>query len=723
MLSTSTARPSSAVITSIGGTAGVGKTAVALHWAHRVRSRFVDGDLFVNLRGFDHASPVDPSEVLDSFLRAFGLAAEVIPLGIDERAALYRSVLHGRSVLIVLDNARCAEQVLPLLPASAGCFAIVTSRHTLSALRATHGTAALAVDILSEFEALDLLRGILKTERVNAEIESSRGIARLCGYLPLALRIVAERIRVRAGVSLGDIETEMKGSRDLLAEIATDDASLALETVFDWSYEALPQTAKTAFRRMALNAGPDVSLGAIAATTGGTEEEARVAVRLLCDLHLTTESEPRRFVLHDLLRLYAARRLDMDEADSGDGPANALLTWYVRRAVAADRVLMPQREAVPVPERFRPSTADDFSSYGDALAWCDAERVNLVLAINQAVNRDELEVVWLLAVSLRGFFNLRKHWSDWRATHERALAAARALDDAYAEGRVLNGLGTVLRQIGHADQAVAYHRSALQIREQLGDERGIGSALDGLAGALRDTGELMEAENLFLKSLQVGREIGDPHRQAWALHNLGETALLARNLDSASQLLLEALPLRREVADSWGEGRTLHVLGDVFSSIDAERASGYYDAALAVRQRIGDRWGTARTLDAFAALKLETGDLDTAIGAWSEAYAILDELGDAYAVTVRQRMVEMLRAPRIPRETSASTAIRSQSPCGPEAGIGYILVRLLPSGNPTTFAYVVGSARCCTIADLRPAASATAVSTSSRSLCGEFGGP
>jgi NB-ARC domain len=379
------AQPTAMVISAIAGTAGVGKTALVVHWAHRVRNYFPDGQLFVNLRGYDPGPPVSPEQALEEFLRALHVAAERIPAGLEARAALYRSLLHGRRILIVLDNANSAEQVRSLLPGSPTCRAVVTSRSRLPGLIARDGASRVIVDLLSQAEAIALLRDIIGNARVAAEPEATAELARQCAYLPLALRIAAERAVTHPHTTLADLTDELAVERDrldLLATVDEEDETTAVRAVFSWSYHALPPEAARMFRSLGLHAGPDISAPAAAALTNITYAQARRLLETLVSMHLIEETARDRYRFHDLLRVYAAERAKVEETDQDRRAAvRRVLTWYLHTGDAADRILNPHRHRIPLdhPEDVS-SPPLEFTSYGQALDWCQG-RSKIVLAV------------------------------------------------------------------------------------------------------------------------------------------------------------------------------------------------------------------------------------------------------------------------------------------------------------------------------------------------------
>ncbi|MGH8260260.1 MAG: NB-ARC domain-containing protein, partial [Steroidobacteraceae bacterium] len=395
-----------AVISAIDGTAGVGKTALAISWAHRVRDRFPDGDLYVNLHGYDFAAPVSAHEVMDYFLRALGTAPGDIPQDPDARTSVYRSVLYGRQVLLILDNAASVEQVGPLLPTSESGFALITSRSRLPGLAATHATAQLSLDLLTEPEAMSLLEQVIGTERVEREQAAAQRLIQQCARLPLALRIVGDQIKTRPHASLAAISGDLGASETSIDDFTSADESLAIGAVFDWSYQRVRAEDAALFRRLGLHPGADISANSAAALVLAPPRTVERGLYRLAAAHMVEEISDKRFTFHDLLRLYAKKRCGTDDAEEDRTAAfDNLAAWYLHTANNANRLIMPQRSAINVardPVGPPPLAFEDFAA---ALAWCETERPNLTLLTAEAHARGMLDVACQLPVILRGFFN------------------------------------------------------------------------------------------------------------------------------------------------------------------------------------------------------------------------------------------------------------------------------------------------------------------------------
>jgi len=628
------------VISAIDGTAGVGKTALAIYWAHRIRRRFSDGDLYVNLHGYDFHAPVSAHEVMDYFLRSLGTPPSDIPEDLDARTSLYRSVLYGRRVLLVLDNAASADQVGPLLPTSESAFALITSRSRLPGLATTHATAQLSLDLMTETEALSLLREIVGTDRVDREISSAQALIRQCARLPLALRIVGDQVNMRSYTSLEAISADLSVNEPSIDNFSTADESLTVHRVFDWSYQGVSAEDATLFRRIGLHPGAEISVEAAAALVLAQPRDAERMLRRLAATHMVEEISDKRFTFHDLLRLYAKKRCATDDSDDERTAAfGNLAAWYTHTANNANKLIMPPRSAIHVTRDLVGTPPLTFPDFNAALAWCEVERPNLTLLIADAYTCGMYDIVCQLSSILRGFYNLRKHWNDWRITHDIAFKAASLLGDPATESALLNGIGTLLTQTGRGREAISYHEDALARRRMLADTVGIASSLDSLGHAYRDTGRFAEAVQCFQESLNIRQSTGDRKGEAWSLNNLGETEHETGHEESALSFLQRALAVRIEVEDSWGRGRTLHGLGETYDGLgNYIEATRHYREAVAVRREISDRWGVARSLDAWADIEQRNGNQARARMLWTEALEILKDLGDGHAAAVAAKL-------------------------------------------------------------------------------------
>jgi hypothetical protein len=414
------------VISAIGGTAGIGKTALAVHWAHRVARRFPDGQLHVNLRGFDPSgSPVEPGEAVRGFLDALGIAAERIPATPEAQAALLRSLLTDRQMLIVLDNARDAQQVRPLLPGSPGCLVLVTSRNQLTGLAVAEGARLLMLDVLPDTEARELLARRLGARRASAEPGAVAELAGLCARLPLALSVVAARAGARPGFSLAALAAELRDARGRLDVLDTGEAATSVRAVFSWSYASLSARAARMFRLLGLHPGPDLTVPAAASLAGVPVQQARDTLAELTGAHLLAEHLPGRLACHDLLRVYAAERAHADESEAERHSAvGRMLDHYLYTAYAASIALYPARDPIALCARQPAAEPEHIDGNDDALAWLVAEHRVLVMVIAQAARDGFDAYAQALPETLATFLDRHGHWHDCITSQRIALAAA-----------------------------------------------------------------------------------------------------------------------------------------------------------------------------------------------------------------------------------------------------------------------------------------------------------
>ncbi|RSM75925.1 hypothetical protein DMH04_37080 [Kibdelosporangium aridum] len=619
----------------IDGPAGVGKTALAVHWAHGMASRFPDGQLYLNLRGFDpHQRPMSPADALRKLLGALGVNAQRIPADLDEQARMFRSVVAGQRVLVVLDNARSADQVRRLLPGRSTCFVVVTSRNRLEDLIAWDGAVRVNLDVLPQPDAIALVTEIVGEQRVAAEPDACAELAALCGYMPLALRIVAERGAGNDDVRLADLVSELSAEKNrVLDQLSNGDGSSAVRTVFSWSYNALHPDAARLFRLLGLHPGPEMSIAAAGALANLPPTQARQLLGTLAGAHMLEEVGRDRYRLHDLLRMYAAECAEAAETEPDrDEAVRRVLNWYLYSADAAARVLAPQRRRAALPSLTGVQEPESFETYHEALTWFKAERANLVAATRQAEQAGEYAVAWKLPAALLGFFNLRKHWADWISVHKIALQATRKLGDLYAEAWTLNSLGIAYYDLRWFTKAAEYFQRALQIRREVGDRYGEGSTLDNLGNTLRKLRHFDDSIECYQRALEMFREISDRYGEGSTLRNLGGAYRGLRRLDEAVDHYRQALQIWRELHEHYGEGLTLSNLGDIHRKLGrSEQALECYERALQICRDIDNRYGEGAVLDNLGDIYEDLDRHKDAILHYNQALRISQEIGDQFA--------------------------------------------------------------------------------------------
>ena len=608
------------IISAIAGTAGAGKTALAVHWAHRVRDKFPDGQLFVNLRGFAPTPPVRPIDALAGFLRALGVPANRVPAGVHEAAALYRDLLSDRRVLVVLDNASGAEQVRPLLPGGAGSLALVTSRDALAGLGA--GACRISLDVLAPEEAELLLARVLGADRVAAEPHAAADFARLCAYLPLALRIAAANLS--EGERLDRYAERLRGGDRLAALAVEGDELAAVRAAFDLSYAALPAPLRRLFRLLGLVPGPDVTADAAAALVDGTVADARAHLRRLAAAHLIEPHGPGRYAFHDLLRLYAGE-LVAAEPDR-TAALDRLYDFYLYTVRAAVGQLVPVGSRLPAPDRRGERwQVPEFTDVAAALAWLDAERPNLVVAVTEAARHGPRPMAWLLADSLRPYFYQRVNPIEMIDVVHAALHAAELEDELRPQIAAHNLLGILYHEQDRSAEVIAHTTRALEIARGQGWADEQAAALRTLAIAHRHAGQLRLAAEYLTEALDlepgfIGRgETSGSLGVVW--WQLGE-------LDRAHDAVQLSLDTAREI-------RTLRAqvaLHTIAAGIDADRgrpdeARAHLADARAMADELGAQDGEAHALGVLADVERLAGNLDTAWELVEDALALARAVG------------------------------------------------------------------------------------------------
>lgn len=617
------------------GAGGAGKTSLAIQWARRSRDRFPDGELYVNLRGFDQAdAPLDAMTALDVLLRALGIDPAAIPGDEAARAAFYRSVLGERRLIILLDNARDTGQVRPLL-AGPACLTIVTSRNQLRGLVARDGAHRITVGRLDTDATLAVLRDVTAGS-VPVDRAQAGELAERCAGLPLTVRIVAERA-VREGIELTESLAQL-GNRDsaLDALDSGDGDETNVRSVLSWSYQALPPDTARAFRL--LGAGPVADLGpaAAAALLGVSETAAGRLLDRLLGAHLLEQPRPDRYQLHDVLRSYAA---ELPRTGDDDPALLRLLDWYRTTAAAARHQLYPLTDNAELhPARFT-VPATEFTDAEAALAWFGAETASMVSLIDHAaehgLERYATDLAWLLWY----FFDLHKMWDLWSTTHQVGLAAARRTGDRRGEARMLNGLGIVHADRGRFDDAVRFFQDEIDIATELADENLEGNVAQNLGAIYSIAGRKSEALEYTIRSLRIAEKVGTTNGQIRSLANVGEILNSMGRHSEAVEYLRHGRELARKVADRRGELFVASNLGVAYTGM------GRYDEALVSLglSLAGNRELGLRNWEAFSLLHLgdclvAQGDPDAAREHWTQALQIFTELGAPERDTVRGRL-------------------------------------------------------------------------------------
>lgn len=653
----------------IEGCAGMGKTALAVYFARRVADQFPDGQLYVDLRGYAHGTPLRPREVLGRFLRALGVPPAQVPDDQDEAAAAYRSRTHGRRVLVVLDNAADAAQVRPLLPGGSGCLALVTSRDQLGGLVARQGARRVTLDVLSPPESESLLAAALQPAAVAATSAELRQLAAWCGHLPLALRITAARLTARSGHPVSAYLARLRDHDRLASFVVSEDDQTAVREAFAASYTRLPAPEARIFRLLGLAPGPDLTLPAVAALAGLPSGQAGVLLDALARMHLVAEPTPDRYTLHDLLQCYAAERADSEETvDSRRAALARLYDYYLRTCRALVELLYPHNLRLPA-DSMPPVAVAPPTDRRAALSWLDAERSNLVACVIDAAARGQRRVSCLLADCLRAYLQAGAHLADWQAAAETALRAADALGDpavqaaaelslaglharrgrhtqaavharrtaALAAGRwpeavgaAYLSLGSVAQRTGRPDQAVSRIEQAIHYYTVAGRRAGKAAAHITLGVVLLEMGRLRAATAHARQAERMFARFGASHSQAAATGTLGEINRQRGSLDQAQRCLTEAGQRWQEIGDRFGEGNVVRSLAELHRlSGRAEAAADAAEASFRIARQVGYRRLEAEALVTLAALQ-RLGEPARALATSEQAVAVARDSQNRY---------------------------------------------------------------------------------------------
>jgi DNA-binding SARP family transcriptional activator/tetratricopeptide (TPR) repeat protein len=629
------------VVTTLTGAAGIGKTALAVHWARRSRHRFPDGQLYVDLRGFGPTGPaVEPDEAIRGFLNAFGVPPKEIPEGLDARACLYRSLLADRRVLVVLDNARDADHVRPLLPGAPGCLVLVTSRDRLLSLVAAEAAHPVQVDLLPPEEAHELLARRLGEDRVAAEPDAVAEIVRRCSRLPLALAIVAARAAAHPGFPLAALADELRGTRGGLDAFEGGDGVTDVRAIFSWSYRRLDGPAARLFRLLGLHPGPDIGAPAAASLADLPADRVRPLLAELTRAHLIEERAPGRYAFHDLLRAYAVEQAQAqdDEADRRAAQRRCL-DHYVHTGHRAALALHPHRDpqalAAPAPG----VTPEPIDGHAAARAWFADERRVLLSLVTHAERLGHDADVWLFAWVMLEFLYFQGHWRDQAATQRAALDAARRLGDRTREAHARRGLAGAYMWLGRHDEATAQYRRALALFDELGDRAGAAYTHRSMAWVLVRQGRHAEALERARLALALYRRAGHPSGEAHALNQVGWYHAQLGALGPALDHCEPALALHTRMGNRYGMAQAADSLGYTYHRLgELDRAVTYFVRAGELWRELAHGYGEGLTLMRLGDVLAARGEPAAARDHWERALAIIDGFAPADADEIRARL-------------------------------------------------------------------------------------
>ena len=624
-----TASVTAAAIWAVSGTAGVGKTALAVHWAHLAAEQFPDGQLYVNLRGYDPDQPVAAADALAGFLRALGVAGKDIPVETGERAARYRSLLAGKRAVIVLDNASGVEQVRPLLPGTPGCAVVVTSRDSLAGLVARDGAARLDLDVLPLPDAAELLRQLIGS-RADADPAAVEELATQCCRLPLALRVVAELAAAHPASMLQDLLGELADQQrrlDLLD--AGGDPRTAVRAVFSWSYQHLDADTARSFRLAGLHPCRDLEPYAVAALTGATLTQATRSLAALARAHLAERAAEGRYGMHDLLRTYARELAASTDGEQQEHAAlTGLFNYYLAAACAAMDILYPAEARLRPPIPLAAVVVPEMAGDAEARAWLDRERANMVAVVAHCAGRGWPRHATGLADTLHRYLITGSHLPEAHAIYRHALHAARQLADLAAEARAMLALGSIALYKGQFRDASADYRIALERYRQCGDRTGEARALGNLGIAEQQLHNHHLAVGYYREAIAASEDAGDSLSAARALTHLAFVETELDSYDQAAEHLQRALPVFREANDQDYEAVTLEAIGELHRRRgQLNQAADFFEQALTINRRTGNPTGVADQLLNLGNVSVRQGEHQQAIDYFRQALAMHRQAG------------------------------------------------------------------------------------------------
>jgi DNA-binding SARP family transcriptional activator/tetratricopeptide (TPR) repeat protein len=635
--------PQASSVALITGTAGVGKTTLAIRFARQAGPLFPDGQLYVNLHGFDPASaPMRPATALQWFFEALGVPPVSVPPALEAQSALLRTLLDGKRMLLLLDNAHDADQVRPLLPGSPGCMAVVTSRSQLTGL-VVEGARPVPLDVLDGREAAELVATRLGPERAAAESAAVAAIVEHSAGLPLALSVTCARAVARPTLRLADLAAELTDARSRLDALRTGEDTTDLRAVFSWSADKLSEQAARMFRLLGLHLGPDISAAAAASLAAITPAAARTALAELTRASLLTEDVAGRFGCHDLLRAYAAELAGAAlSADERDLARRRVFDHYVQAAYAAAARLYPARVRVPPPAPLDGVTAEEFSganAYDAALAWFEAEHRVLRNVIEQAAARRRDEYCWKLAWYWAPLLHRRGRMHEVLAVQSTAVLAAGRLGDRDALAHVHCELGHVTGRLGDYEAADEHLRQALDLFTDLGDRASVGLVRYGLAVLLTQQNRYDDALDHAVEALRLRRSLADAAAIAYSENEVGWILAHLGQPDAALWYCRRALEMHAESGSRTGVADTLDSIAYAHDQLgEYEQSIAHYERALAMYRLLGDPQGEATSLLQLGDAQLSSGQPDAARHSWERALALLGQVPGADTSEASERL-------------------------------------------------------------------------------------
>jgi tetratricopeptide (TPR) repeat protein len=640
--------PGKAKIAVIAGMAGVGKTTLAVHWANQVAAAFPDGQLYLNLNGFGPAGvPMSQANAISRMLEALQVPTMKIPSSLEGRIGLYRTLLSERRILIVLDNARDADQVRPLLPGGGGCLVVVTSRSRLTGLVAIEGARTIFLNVLTEPEARRMVAQRLGPGRTAADRAATGQLIRACARLPLALAIATALVANRPDQSLALVAANLARVDRRLDDLDTGEAATSLRAVFTWSCRALTPQAARLFRLLAEHPGPDISAAAAASLGGLSQALADHALTELAASHLVNENAHGRFAFHDLLRLYAAEQLGaLEDPAERRAASRRMLDYYLHTAHSAARAISPTREMLDLEPAVYGARPTDLADEDRAAGWLKSEHQVLTRVITYAADAGFDTHAWQLPWALTDYLDRDGHWLDWAASQRIALAAATRLGDVAAQARAHRYLGRACFELQDYDEAMVQFSQALAQQRLLGNPVGEAGLNVDICRVHEQRGERDKALACTRLALRLYREAGHQVGEAFALNSVGWFYAQDGNYSEALRYCSDALKLCVKLDYKVGEGLTTDRLGFVHLRLgQSAQALACYDRSVGIHRRLGDRYGQAWSLGHLGDAYHVIGDVPAALRAWRDALTILDDLNHPDVDQVRAKISEAASSP------------------------------------------------------------------------------
>ena len=636
--------PGTVVVSAIGGTAGVGKTALAVQWAHQVAGRFPDGQLYANLRGYDPSgTPATPAEIARRFLNALGVPDSQIPSDPESLESLYRSALADKRVLIVLDNARNAAQVRPLLPGGPGCFVLVTSRNQLTSLAAAEGAHMLTVDLFSQHDAHELIARRLDDGRVQDEPEAVSELIELCARLPIAVGVAVARAAAQPAFPLAGLVAELRDTSSRLDVLDAGDPDSSVRAVFSWSYQNLTGAAARMFRLLSVHAGPEIGIPAAASLAGLPLGQARRAVGELTGSYLLTEHARGRFTFHDLLRAYAADQARAEDYEAErDAAMLRLFDHYLHSSYATSRLLDPTLTTISLGPPQPGTLPEAPGDYEQAWAWAETEHQVVLAVARQAAATGFETYAWQILHALEPFFYRRGLWHEFVAVQRTALDAALRVEDITGQAHLHRGIGRAYALLGSSEEGQAHLSRAVAGFRKLGNRTDEARAHISMGLVMRQRGRYSDALGEARKALRLYRAVGHPGGQAGALNNVGLYHIYLGNYEEALACCQKALARFSELGNRHGMAHALDSVGYAYHCLgQSDQAIAYYQQSLDSFRAYGDRFSEADTLIHLGDTYDVLGDHQGARRAWQEALSKLIELHHPDASQVRAKLAKV----------------------------------------------------------------------------------